>query len=127
MSLARCIYSCEDNSDCEAACVDQFKLRTEDCPCEVCTYYIIIIHRFRIKNLFRVIARVDVHATRLSAKMSLQQSLQQLRWQQLHQNRRLKKRFLCLVLVRPAMFQWSSAIMVKYSLNIFSHLTILSR
>ena len=35
MSLARCIYNCEDNSDCEASCVEQFKTRTEDCPCEV--------------------------------------------------------------------------------------------
>ena len=35
MSLARCIYSCEDNGDCEDACVQQFKTRTDDCPCEV--------------------------------------------------------------------------------------------
>ena len=35
MSLARCIYSCEDNEDCEDACVQQFKTRTDDCPCEV--------------------------------------------------------------------------------------------
>ena len=35
MSLARCIYNCEDNGDCEDACVAQFKGRTEDCPCEV--------------------------------------------------------------------------------------------
>ena len=35
MSLARCIYNCEDNGDCEDACVAQFKGRTQDCPCEV--------------------------------------------------------------------------------------------
>ena len=35
MSLARCIYNCVDNGDCEDACVEQFKIRTEDCPCEV--------------------------------------------------------------------------------------------
>ena len=35
MSLARCIYNCEDNGDCEDACVAQFKGRTSDCPCEV--------------------------------------------------------------------------------------------
>ena len=35
MSLARCIYNCEDNDDCEDACVAQFKERTTDCPCEV--------------------------------------------------------------------------------------------
>ena len=35
MSLARCIYNCEDNGDCENECVAQFKGRTADCPCEV--------------------------------------------------------------------------------------------
>ena len=39
MSLARCIYSCEENGDCEAACVEQFKIRTDDCPCEVSQSY----------------------------------------------------------------------------------------
>merc|ERR1719210_2883281 len=34
MSLARCIYNCEDNGDCESDCVAQFKGRTADCPCE---------------------------------------------------------------------------------------------
>ena len=38
-SLARCIYNCGDNGDCEAACVDEFKIRTDDCPCEVCTLF----------------------------------------------------------------------------------------
>ena len=35
MSLARCIYNCNDNGDCEDDCVAQFKVRTADCPCEV--------------------------------------------------------------------------------------------
>ena len=35
-SLARCIYNCEDNGDCESDCVAQFKGHTENCPCEVC-------------------------------------------------------------------------------------------
>ena len=35
MSLARCIYHCKDNVDCEDACVAQFKDHTTDCPCEV--------------------------------------------------------------------------------------------
>ena len=35
MSLARCIYNCDDNGDCETDCVTQFKGRTMDCPCEV--------------------------------------------------------------------------------------------
>ena len=39
MTLGRCIYSCEDNSECEAACVEQFKTRTEDCPCEVSGFF----------------------------------------------------------------------------------------
>ena len=34
-SLARCIYNCNDNGDCEDECVSQFKGRTQDCPCEV--------------------------------------------------------------------------------------------
>ena len=36
MSLARCIYSCQDNGDCENVCVEQFKTQTDNCPCEVC-------------------------------------------------------------------------------------------
>ena len=39
MSLARCIYNCEDNGDCEGACVAQFKGNTADCPCEVGTIF----------------------------------------------------------------------------------------
>ena len=35
MSLARCIYNCGDNSDCEIDCVANFKTKTLDCPCEV--------------------------------------------------------------------------------------------
>ena len=34
-SLARCIYNCKDDESYEADCVGQFKLKTEDCPCEV--------------------------------------------------------------------------------------------
>ena len=33
-SLARCIYNCEDNGDCESDCVSQFKGHTANCPCE---------------------------------------------------------------------------------------------
>ena len=39
MTLGRCIYSCEDNEECESACVQQFKTRTEDCPCEVSGFF----------------------------------------------------------------------------------------
>ena len=35
MSLARCIYNCDDNGDCENDCVSHFKDHTADCPCEV--------------------------------------------------------------------------------------------
>ena len=34
-SLARCIYNCKDDESCEAKCVGQFKVKTDDCPCEV--------------------------------------------------------------------------------------------
>ena len=34
-SLARCIYNCKDDESCEADCVGQFKVKTDDCPCEV--------------------------------------------------------------------------------------------
>ena len=34
-SLARCIYNCEDDESCETDCVRQFKVKTDDCPCEV--------------------------------------------------------------------------------------------
>ena len=50
MSLARCIYNCEDNDDCEDACVDQFKGRTADCPCEV---GIIILYEFNCNQIMK--------------------------------------------------------------------------
>ena len=34
-SLARCIYHCDDNADCENTCVSKFKEDTTECPCEV--------------------------------------------------------------------------------------------
>ena len=33
--LGRCIYACNNNDDCEDQCVEQFKTRQYDCPCEV--------------------------------------------------------------------------------------------
>ena len=35
MSLARCIYKCDNNSACEIDCVANFKTETVNCPCEV--------------------------------------------------------------------------------------------
>ena len=47
MSLGRCIYNCEDNEECEASCVEQFKTRTDDCPCEVgINFYSLIMNRY---------------------------------------------------------------------------------
>ena len=34
-SLARCIYNCKNDESCETDCVGRFKLKTDDCPCEV--------------------------------------------------------------------------------------------
>ena len=34
-SLAYCIYNCKDDELCEADCVEQFKVKNDDCPCEV--------------------------------------------------------------------------------------------
>ena len=33
--LGRCIYACNNNDTCEDQCVDLFKFRQFDCPCEV--------------------------------------------------------------------------------------------
>ena len=33
--LGRCIYDCKDDEWCEADCVWEFKVETDDCPCEV--------------------------------------------------------------------------------------------
>ena len=86
MSLARCIYNCEDNGGCENECVAQFKSRTADCPCEVfrsiinidCSIQfdpILVVQKvyltFQLK--LRRIVQPDAHATRTIAKMSIQQ------------------------------------------------------
>ena len=38
-SLARCILACND-SDCEMECVEQFKTKHKDCPCQVSYLFI---------------------------------------------------------------------------------------
>ena len=43
-SLARCIYNCGDDESCETDCVQQFKAKTDDCPCEVCLDMIFKLH-----------------------------------------------------------------------------------
>ena len=50
MSLARCIYNCEENGDCENECVAQFKGHTADCPCEVSLLLTLQIITFIIKE-----------------------------------------------------------------------------
>ena len=36
-SLGRCIYDCNDDEWFEADCIWEFKVDTDNCPCEVCT------------------------------------------------------------------------------------------
>ena len=43
-TLGRCIYACDDNESCETDCVNSFKIRQTNCPCEVWTQLF-----FRIK------------------------------------------------------------------------------
>ena len=80
--LAVCIYNCEDNGDCEKACISQFKQDTADCPCEVgqIIYYWhrIIGPSYRVeiffdKLFFRRTVQLDVHVTPMNVKMSVQQ------------------------------------------------------
>ena len=40
LTLGRCIHACDSDGDCENNCVNEFKTRQIDCPCEV-RYYII--------------------------------------------------------------------------------------
>ena len=35
LKLGRCIYNCENNEDCENDCINRFKTRQVNCPCEV--------------------------------------------------------------------------------------------
>ena len=70
-SLARCIYNCKDDGDCENECVSQFKGRTTTCPCEVCG---IRTHtKLVISNLFRRTVQVDAHVMTTNVQISLQQ------------------------------------------------------
>ena len=34
MSLGRCVYDCQDHELCEVGCLEEFKTRQTDCPCE---------------------------------------------------------------------------------------------
>ena len=34
-TLGRCVYACDSNESCENECLDSFKIRQADCPCEV--------------------------------------------------------------------------------------------
>ena len=34
-TLGRCVYACDGNESCEADCIDSFKNRQANCPCEV--------------------------------------------------------------------------------------------
>ena len=34
-TLGRCVYACNGNENCEADCLDSFKNRQDNCPCEV--------------------------------------------------------------------------------------------
>ena len=101
MSLARCIYNCEDNGYCENECVAQFKGRTADCPCEVGTMisHTVLVIQFDLEMLYGVkiiisrrTVQVDVHATPSIVKISaqqLQRHLQQQRRLQQQQQRNL--------------------------------------
>ena len=33
-SLGRCVYNCQNDQNCEASCVSNFKTNQKDCPCE---------------------------------------------------------------------------------------------
>ena len=35
LTLGRCIHACDNDGNCENACLNQFKTRQSDCPCEV--------------------------------------------------------------------------------------------
>ena len=35
MTMARCVHACDGNEACELDCLDKFKTRQMDCPCEV--------------------------------------------------------------------------------------------
>ena len=39
-TLGRCVYACDGNESCETDCLDSFKIRQTNCPCEV-PYYLI--------------------------------------------------------------------------------------
>ena len=35
LKLGRCVHSCESNQECENDCINRFKTRQVNCPCEV--------------------------------------------------------------------------------------------
>ena len=54
MSLARCIYNCDDNGECENECVSQFKGRTSNCPCEVSMMITVELFSFQLQFLYHL-------------------------------------------------------------------------
>ena len=79
--LARCIYNCKDDTECEADCVEQFKTKTENCPCEVgprqeCDTQVLIGHQcdknYPAENInlyFRQIVKQAALVNFMNAKM----------------------------------------------------------
>ena len=70
-TLGQCILDCNDDEDCEASCVTNFKKEHDDCPCQVSykNENCLFIRRFifQYKSDFRKNVHLDVLAITIDA------------------------------------------------------------
>ena len=62
LTLGRCIHHCDGDQSCENDCVNGFKMKQMDCPCEVSS---LDPPEFSKKNIFRKIVLMDAHVKTL--------------------------------------------------------------
>ena len=59
IDLGQCIIDCNENEDCEAACISNFKSQHKNCPCQVSPDF--VRPEYDLLKMLRRNARLDVH------------------------------------------------------------------
>ena len=64
IDLGQCIIDCKNDQSCEQSCVNLFKVRYDECPCQVKNRKTFDFRKFDRENdiKLRMIVRLDAHA-----------------------------------------------------------------